>query len=443
MRNNSEKVRIENIDKINFTEQRNILTSSISQALGDLDPSTLLKKEVESTYRSRKDFKNLYVIGFGKATLAMYTGVREITSGDAIYSGIIIPEGENYEEDFSELEVLRGTHPIASAKSEESTRILLDRIRGHHPEDLFIVLISGGGSALFELPAQGITIEDIGNTAKCLMENGADIRELNIIRHSMSKVKGGKLAAYLSPSQVKAFVVSDVPGDDLQMIASGPLVKPAYSTDDFRRIVDKYKNKCPGVGSVENKQFVTPNEQIFSRVENRIVLKNRDFVENISQFISSSGENVVKITKPVTGDVEEVAEYLASQARNHYASKQAPFWLVCGGETTAQVKGDGIGGRNCELSLRFALNMNSDEDFLFASLGTDGIDGVSPAMGGITDSWFLKNTQKDEIRSCLENSDSYSLLNCRRSAILTGYTGTNVSDIFVLYYNGLRKGENV
>ena len=443
MRNNSDKVRVENIDRINFTGERKILLSSISRVLEDLSPSLVMKKQVESVFQKRSDFRNLYVIGFGKATLSMYSGARELTSEDAAYSGIIIPEGENYDGSFPELEVLRGTHPITSAESEKSTRTLLQRIGGHGPDDLFIVLISGGGSALFELPLEGITIEDIGNTAKCLMDNGADIRELNIIRHSMSGVKGGKLAALLSPSRVVAYMISDVPGDDMQLIASGPLVKPAYSLSEFTGVVEKFKHKCPSLAKLENRPSRIPEDDKFLRVENRIVLKNRDFVENNSEFLLESGQEVIKILEPVTGTVEEVSSYLTTMAREKYALKKEPFWLVCGGETTAIVKGDGVGGRNCELSLRVALNMKDDEEFLFASMGTDGIDGVSPAMGGITDSWFLGNTAKEEIRSCLETSDSYSLLNCKNSAILTGYTGTNVSDIFVLYYGGSRKGENI
>ncbi len=435
MRTNGKVIKIENLEKINFTPVRKILTTVFPQAYDGLDPSRILESQLKDVYKVRGNYNDLYVIGFGKAALTMYEGVREYTAKDAHYSGIIIPDGETYKGNFPELELLRGTHPFPSAQTEASTRTLMERVRNHRAEDLFIVLISGGGSALFELPESGFTIDTIGETAKCLMANGANIRELNIIRHAMSSVKGGKLASRLYPSEVKSYIISDVPGDDLQLIASGPLTRPDYSEKDFQRIVKKYADSCPIVSNLSYSRPVTLDKENFTKIENRIVLKNNDFVETISRLLSVN-QDAHKLFGPVTGNVEEVARRLAKLAHEYYSRIRKPFWMVCGGETTANVKGKGVGGRNCELSLRVALEMKKDEDFLFASIGTDGIDGVSPAMGGITDTWFVQNTSRDDISKSLENSDSYTLLNCKNSAILTGYTGTNVSDIFVLYYGG-------
>lgn len=438
MKNSRDGLRVENLEEISFTREREILVSTISNTFRSLEPSEILKKHVERILNSHKKYRKIFVIGFGKACLSMYSGVRDITSSIAEYSGILIPEGEHYNNQFPELEVFYGTHPLTSELSEKSTRGLLENLRGHNSEDLIIVLISGGGSALFELPLPDIAMEDLGRISECLMKNGADIRELNIIRQSMSQVKGGKLASLLSPSHVEGLVVSDVPGDDLQLIASGPLTPPTYNNKDFEHVVKKYSSSCPDIQKLRFSSEDSLESLNFSDIHTEVVLKNRDFVQSIENHLSNLGETAFSILDPITGDVGDVSRLLCEKARDLFSERQRPVWIVAGGETTVKVKGEGRGGRNCELSLRVAMEMNSSEEFMFSSVGTDGIDGVSPAMGGITDSWFVENTTGNEIIHSLENSDSYTLLKRKNSAIITGYTGTNVSDIFILYYNGFQ-----
>lgn len=441
MRNRAGALGISNIEQISFTRERDLLTSSILEVFTSLDPQKILKNIIGEIFSEGMKYRNIYVIGFGKASLAMYSGVRESTSEIAEYSGVIIPEGSEYNGSFDELEVLRGTHPFVSELSVQSTGALLEHIGGHGEEDLIIVLISGGGSALFEMPVNGLTVEKLGEVSKCVMESGASIRELNIIRHSISRIKGGKLAKILYPSQVESFIVSDVPGDDLQLIASGPLIKPNYTRREFEGILENYSKSCP---QLRDMPFEIPDfsdGKVFSKIHSRIVLRNSDFVRAFARYFSGKGENVRSVSDPVTGDVEDVSEKLVKSAREYYSEHGKPVWLVAGGETTVSVKGNGIGGRNCELSMRVAESMQDGEDFTFASIGTDGIDGVSPSMGGITDSWFREHADQEEVNSHLERSDSYTLLEKMNSAILTGYTGTNVSDIFILYYNGPKEKE--
>lgn len=433
---------IRNSEKIAFTEERKILASLISSTFSVLDPSRILRKHAIEIMEKKEPGGKLYVIGFGKASLKMYEGLREATAHRSTYAGIIIPRGEEVEVDYPELEILRGDHPIAGENTRISSQKLMDRIKDRAEDDMFIVLISGGGSALFEIPENGLTVDEIGETAKCLMNSGADIKELNMVRHSMSKVKGGKLAQILFPAEVYSFIISDVPGDDPQLIASGPLTPISYGGKELQEVVSKYEQYC-SILKRHKLMAIPPDSgpEVFRNVHTEIILKNSDFVGQFASGLKKAGANVCTVTEPVTGDVEGVAESLASEARANFAKKEKPVWVIGGGETTVHVQGKGIGGRNCELSLRVLLQMKDDERFLFSSIGTDGIDGVSPAMGGITDTWFRDTVPIEEIMKSLDGSDSYSLLNRYNSAIHTGYTGTNVSDIFIMHYEKKTKGE--
>ena len=233
-----------------------------------------------------------------------------------------------------------------------------------------------------------------------------------------------------------------MPGDDPQLIASGPLTPISYGGKELQEVVSKYEQYC-SILKRHKLMAIPPDSgpEVFRNVHTEIILKNSDFVGQFASGLKKAGANVCTVTEPVTGDVEGVAESLASEARANFAKKEKPVWVIGGGETTVHVQGKGIGGRNCELSLRVLLQMKDDERFLFSSIGTDGIDGVSPAMGGITDTWFRDTVPIEEIMKSLDGSDSYSLLNRYNSAIHTGYTGTNVSDIFIMHYEKKTKGE--
>lgn len=441
MNNNEHVILIENKEKLCFTPERKLLSQIIEFTFSSLDPASVMERELSLHSDSKYGNGKLYVVGFGKASLSMYEGVRRFTSKRAAYSALIIPEGENTRTEFPELELLRGNHPIPGEDTCRSSSRLLSAIEKHEHEDTYVVLISGGGSALFEIPRDNTTIGEIGQVAKCMMNSGADIRELNMVRQLMSKVKGGKLAETLYPSRVFSYVISDVPGDDLQLIASGPLTRPDYAEEDVRAILNKYSPECPLLNDLSGKDlFHVPDSEVFENVHQKIILKNYDFVKEISSFLSSRKQKVVTIDYPIKGSVEEVADLLSVKAREIYGSRMEPVWLVGGGETTAVVRGKGTGGRNCELSLRLVLKMHRNEEFLFSSIGTDGIDGVSPAMGGVVDSWFRSRVPDSDIAGTLEDSDSYSLLSKHNSAIITGYTGTNVSDVFIMYYGGTGKG---
>ena len=427
---------IKNISSLAVTEPRKKILNAVGEAMAKLDPSGIVRQSL--SFFSEDVPEDVRIIGFGKASARMMAGALEVLR-EPVYAGIIIPNGMEQPDLPGEVQVLRGSHPILDSSSIESTRKILSSMKDLNDSSVVIVLISGGGSALLELPVDGISLQDFASVSKCVMNSGGNIRELNGIRYMMSQVKGGKLARFLYPAGVTALIISDVPGDDISVIASGPLVPPDMPGDALRENLEKFSALCPDLARMKDKLDMNLPESydgMFRKVQNRIILKNSDFVDSIANILREDGSVVRVLYEPVTGDVERVSAFFVETARSIYSHLQKPFYLVAGGETTVTVHGNGIGGRNCQLSVMVSALFSKDEEFAFASLGTDGIDGVSPAMGGITDNVFRNQATEEEVEASLDNNDTYTLLDKYSSAVISGFTGNNVSDIFICYYAG-------
>jgi len=434
---------VKNYEDLKQTEERKIILDCLNHVFSSLSPANAVKKYADRISDDIDQSSRVFVIGFGKASMAMYSGIREKVRKKLCYAGIIVPEDQEISEDFDELEILRGNHPKTSDLSVESSRKLMDHLKGLKDDDLVIVLISGGGSALFEIPEENIHIDTISSISECLMKNGADIYELNRVRQLLSSVKGGKLAKLLKPSKVRSMIISDVTGDDVSIIASGPLVVPSHQ-EEAKDIIARYRDRCKDLSVTEKISGPeTTGIDDMNNVENSIVLRNYDYVKAAGNFLIDNGKDVLIWEIGVTGEVSTVAAKLSDVVRTTFALLNKPFWLVFGGETTVNVTGKGRGGRNQELVLRFMNSMDQNDLFTIASIGTDGIDGYSDAMGGISDN-YLKNVIPDpEVLDALRNSDSNTLLSRYGSAILTGRTGTNVSDVMILYYGGKKDGDEI
>jgi len=412
------------MENIATNPRRFYALKKIEQAINDLNPADAIAKNFDIDIDK---FSRVYIIGFGKASFNMYSGIRDKVIKKISYAGIIIPEDETHIENYPELEVLRGTHPYVSDLSVESSKKLLSHLNGLTENDLIIVLISGGGSSLFEIPETGIDVNDMKEISSEIMKNDGDIYVLNEIRSSISSVKNGKLARYLYPACVRAYIVSDVVYDDLDIIASGPLVN-SPRPPDLKELAEKYIDNQRLKDIIENEEtYNLPDSKYFSNVKNMIILKNRDVVDFI--YSELDGEKI-NLGSNINGDVKKVSSNIISILRNLFEIKGKPFWFVCGGETTVNVSGNGYGGRNQELVVRMMENMNSKEDFLFISIGTDGIDGKSTAAGGIVDN----STKIENLAAYLDNNDTYTALSRSGGAIITGRTGNNVSDIIFGYY---------
>jgi len=386
----------------------------------------------------------VHVIGFGKASEKMLRAVHDLL-GRFLCGGVVITL--DIEGWVGPVKVLRGDHPLPGTNTLRSSLHLLDYLSEEvREDDLLLALVSGGGSALFEVPEDGLFIEDISAISKELMARGADIVELNIVRKKLSKVKGGKLLKYVRAREVITLIISDVVGDKLDTIASGPTVPDNTFFSDAYRILERR-----GLWSElrhEVRKFIerglagevpeTPKEgePLFSKVRNFVIASNRLVLEYIDLILSRKGFNTLLLTSMLEGEAREVGKVLGSIIKNiaQYSKPVGrPAALLAGGETVVTVRGNGVGGRNQELCLSLAISIKGLRDVVAACVGTDGIDGVSPAAGavvdeGLYDEAIVRGLDPSEY---LMNNDSYTFFQKMRRAILTGYTGTNVNDIFV------------
>ena len=429
-------VSVKNANEINVGEKGKFLIEALPGLFDALSPENSIGKYREEISSLSKSHSRIFVVGFGKAAYNMYAGMRKFLQKVPVIADIIVPDQMEIENTFDELRILRGTHPETTSRSAEATEVMLTDLGVLNKSDIVFVLISGGGSALFEKPEAGFNIDEISRIGKCMMFNGADIREMNVVRGAMSSVKSGKFARMLYPATVKAYIISDVIGDDISVIASGPLNAPSADRKFINDTITKYSGLC----GYSTEDLISASNAItdmkyFNRVSNTIVLRNRDFVTELSKLIEERCGDAAVLGSDIRGDVTEVSRHVSGTCRSIYDLKGHGFWLVFGGETTVRVTGRGKGGRNQELAVRIALEMKPEEHYTVLAIGTDGIDGKSPAMGGIIDDSSMSVLKKIGVEAYLEDNDSYTLLSMGGSALITGFTGTNVSDICVVCYD--------
>ena len=416
---------IKNKNDISTNDKRKFFINIIEKVFNELSPEKIINKKFNPDFN---EYNNIYVIGFGKASFKMYSGIRNKIIGKVKYAGIIVPEDENDKNAYSELNILKGTHPYISELSVNSSRELLSNLKDLNENDLVIVLISGGGSSLFEIPVDNVSANDIMNISKEIMKNGGDIYSLNYMRSVLSEVKNGKLSKYLYPANIVSYIISDVIYDDLSIIASGPL-KQTDNDFNINKLLNKYikDDKLKNIIINNYKNYKIENKY-FKKITNNIILKNNDFVNKFYEYMDT---NSINLGSNINGDVDDVSGELAKVLRSVYSIKKSSFSFVGGGETTVNVRGNGRGGRNQELVLRLLKNMKNNENFVFVSIGTDGIDGMSNAAGGIVDN----TTKISDLEYYLNNNDSYTALLKNHGVIITGRTGNNVSDIIMGYYS--------
>lgn len=391
-----------------------------------------------------KKVRRLIIIGFGKASFNM-AKVLEDVLGDKIDEGAIIYPFKPKEK-LERIEVLDGTHPIPTELNIRSTERLLKLVEDLTEEDLVLALISGGGSALLTKPPKGITIEEKGTTSKLLMQAGADIKELNTVRKHLSLVKGGQLVRAIWPARLISLIISDVVGDRLDTIASGPTVpdnttyEEAYAVLKRRGVVDKVPKTVlehikAGMNGLRP-ETPKPGDGIFSKTLNLIVASNINSLKAVKRAATSLGYRTLILSSMVEGEAREVGKVIASILRTVIERGEPsppPSCIIMGGETTVKVSGNGIGGRNQELALSVALGIEGLRNAAFISIGSDGIDGVSKAAGAIADGETIERAKRLGLNpeEFLMRNDSHNFFLKLHDAIFTGPTGTNVNDFMV------------
>lgn len=413
-------------------------------ALEAVDPAAAIRRHVhrdaaELTVADQgydlDGYERIFVIGGGKAAMPMASAIANILD-ERLSEGVVVTKYEHARgRSVSGIEVIEAGHPVPDENSVRGARAVADLARRATERDLVICLISGGGSALLTLPVEGMTLSDLQALTERLLRSGATINELNAVRKHCSAIKGGHLARLVAPAKLITLVLSDVIGDPLDVIASGPTVPDSTTVADARKVLGRYESR--------NKASVlreTPKEgdPIFRRVQNVIVGSNRLAALAAAEKARSLGFNTSLLGVYLEGEAREVANVAAALAkgiRAHGDPIPPPACLVWGGETTVTVRGEGKGGRNQELALAAALALDGWSDVLVMALATDGTDGPTDAAGAIVTGETIARAREEglDARAALEANDSYHFFDALDALIRTGPTGTNVNDLlFVL-----------
>jgi glycerate-2-kinase len=422
-------------------------------ALEAANPATCLRKTLQfqgdilTVGNTRTPIHGkLIIVGAGKASSRMAQVVEEIL-GDRISDGLIVTKYE-HGLPLKKIRQVEAGHPIPDAAGVSAVRQMREMLTDLSAADTVLCLISGGGSALWPAPAEGITLEQKQEVTSVLLRAGATILELNAVRKHLSAVKGGQLAAWAAPARVFSLIMSDVIGDPLDFIASGPTAPDTTSFSEALSIVQKYKVGVPAPvlerlqAGAQGKIPDTPKpgDPLFQSVENLIIANNRLLVDAAAVRAKDLGFKVLILGTEVQGEAKDVAGFFAAIAREIGSTGNPvapPACVLAAGETTVTVKGTGRGGRNQEMALAWAVEMAPRPIAMpccFASVATDGSDGPTEAAGGIVDpSTAQRGADLGLVpKRYLADNDSLSLLKATGDLIVTGPTQTNLMDLQIL-----------
>jgi len=388
---------------------------------------------VENALREH-DFKgNIYLVAIGKAAWTMAKAASDYL-GDKLVKGIVVTKYEHSMGDLPKCDIYEAGHPVADENTIAATHECVKLAEGLTENDELLFLVSGGGSALFECPLEGITLDDVQNITNHLLASGADIVEINMVRKRLSAVKAGRFAQLASPAKVFAIILSDVLGDRLDSIASGPAVPDNSTTEDAMRVADKYGLK---LSDLQKKYFEQETPKSIDNVKTVITGSVRTLCESAAKTAQELGYTPFVLTTTMNCEAAEAGRLLATVAADTKAGRnsfKAPCAIIAGGETVVTLKGRGKGGRNQEKALAVAKGIAGLDNTLVFSLGSDGTDGPTDAAGGITDGDTLSKLKVKgvDIDKVLADNDSYNALKAVGGLILTGPTGTNVNDVCVI-----------
>lgn len=377
------------------------------------------------------------VIGAGKAAAAMARTVEQHWQGRAgALSGLVVTR-YGHGVPCQHIEVVEAAHPVPDQAGRAAAVRMLELVQGLGPDDLVLCLISGGGSALLALPAPGITLADKQVINKALLKCGAAIGEINCVRKHLSAIKGGRLALACAPARVVTLLISDVPGDDAGVIASGPTLPDPTTCADASAVLRKYAIDVPPSVAAHlaraDAETPKPGDPRFARSEHHIVASARQALEAAAGVARAAGITPWILSDDMEGEARDVGRVHAAIARQ-IALRGQPFArpcvLISGGETTVTVRGNGRGGRNAEFLLSFAAAMNGMHGVAALASDTDGIDGSEDNAGALylPDSVARAQALGLSARAMLDNNDGYGYFSALGDLVVTGPTRTNVND---------------
>jgi glycerate-2-kinase len=433
---------------------RALTIRSLECALNAADPKKLLLKKLtlkgscllaDGISYDLVTYQNIYVVGGGKASGAMAEALEEVLGKRITAGAVNVPYGTKQKTSIIKLH--EANHPVPDQAGVEGTMRMVGIAEIAEKDDFVICLISGGGSSLMPLPREGVSLGDKRTLTDALLKCGAAITEVNTVRKHLSAFKGGWLAKKAYPATVLNLVLSDVMGDPLNSIASGPTVPDPSTFADAQKILEKYglwstassavrKTLSDGIKGLAE-ETPKPGEPEFEKVHNVVVGNNRIACQAAAEHLKSKGLNTLICADALEGEARDAGKALVTFASKLAASGKLPpkpAGIIAGGETTVTVTGKGLGGRNQELALSAMLQLEGVEGFVMACLSTDGVDGPTDAAGAIVDSHTLARAIQLGLKpeEFLAENDSYRFFSKLGELICTGQTGTNVNDISVI-----------
>ncbi|MEW6602605.1 MAG: glycerate kinase [Nitrospirota bacterium] len=445
-------------------DEKKIISEIFFAGLEAVDPYKAVRLYTDRIKSAFSDgsFRRLVVAGFGKAASLMAHALED-DLGNIVDAGVIITKyghigGQRsavsgrgvsqYARTNSRISIHEAGHPVPDEKGVRGTNELIELIKSADEHTLVVCLISGGGSALLVAPYDGITLNEKQEITQLLLKAGADINDLNCVRKHISKVKGGRLAEFAYPAKIISLILSDVIGDSLDVIASGPTSPDSVTYDDALNVLKKYglSDKVPhsiaeilrngAAGIVPD----TPkkDDAVFRKTENIIIGSSKIALDAAKRKAEELGCEAEIISAALTGEAKDAAKWIAQEARKRKSKEGRkagkPLCLISGGETTVTVKGNGLGGRNTELALAFAMQVEGIEGMTLLSAGTDGTDGPTDAAGAFADGTTVRNAKAAGIdpSEYLKNNDSYNFFKKAGGLFVTGPTGTNVMDLQIV-----------
>jgi glycerate 2-kinase len=391
------------------------------------------------------NIRNILVVGCGKAAAKMALAIEDLL-GDRVSGGIVVVK-YGYALSLERIKVVEAGHPIPDEAGVDGAHQIIELVRTAGEDDLVLLLISGGGSALFPAPADGLTLAEKQRTTQMLLQSGATIQEVNAVRKHISKLKGGRFATLVAPANLVSLILSDVIGDSLEAIASGPTVADSTTYGDCLEIVRRYDltDKMPHAvinllrRGAEGAVDETPktSDAIFHKVQNVIIGSNRAALNGAERQAETFGYQTRVLSSSVEGESFTVAKSHAALVKEIARRDQPlrlPACVISGGETTVTIRGDGLGGRNQEFALAAAVEIDGLDGVIILSGGTDGTDGPTDAAGGIVDASTVQRGKARglDATAFLARNDSYHFLKATDDLLITGPTFTNVMDLQVM-----------
>ena len=391
------------------------------------------------------NFDRILVVGAGKAVAPMAKAMEDLLD-DRISGGVIVVKDE-HGLPLNKITVREARHPVPDERGVTGTEEILSLVEKAGERDLIVCLISGGGSALLIAPVSEISLEDKQKATKLLLASGATIHEFNTVRKHLSRAKGGRLAQMAYPATVASLILSDVVGDDLDVIASGPTVPDSSTFQDADRILHDYdiwdqlassvRHHIEKGSSSQIEDTPKPDNPAFQKCSQALVGTNLQALEAAAKAAESLGYRSFILSSKVEGEAREVAKFFTAIAKEVPDSEnpvKSPVCVLCGGETTVTLQGDGLGGRNQEFALAAALAIEGLDNTVVLSGGTDGTDGPTDAAGAISDGTTVTRARENGLdpKAFLQRNDSYHLFQKLDDLVMTGPTRTNVMDIYLL-----------